>query len=187
MKLSKRVCEGDQIYRFRYQMDNKVVAFCILLGVLLIAQWYSLEHFTVKDCSGSDCSGAGTVTISTGTLLALLGQVSGSSKGKSDDTDDSTQTPELGDTTTYDSQFKKSLLDEVKDVVKDEVGKARTVMIGRELTAGGTYDGCNGSAGCGGESWADLQGAAFLTTAPGKNPNEYVRKDSIPCWGCSLK
>jgi hypothetical protein len=30
------------------------------------------------------------------------------------------------------------------------------------------------------------QGKEWLKYIPGKNPDDYIRKDSIPCWGCSL-
>jgi hypothetical protein len=30
------------------------------------------------------------------------------------------------------------------------------------------------------------QGKEWLRYIPGKNPDDYIRKDSIPCWGCSL-
>lgn len=175
-------------YRECYQMDVKLVAFLVLLGVLVIAQYYTQESFVVRDCSGADCSGSrpDTITISTSTLLALLGRTGPSSSS-------TRQAQSVGETTTYDPQFKSSLLSDVKKVVADEVGKARTVMIGQELVDAGVCDGASndgaaaGASGSGVQSWADEQGAAFLTTAPGKNPNDYIRKDSIPCWGCSLK
>ena len=33
---------------------------------------------------------------------------------------------------------------------------------------------------------AEMQGAQFLAEVPGKNPDDYIRKDSIPCYGCTL-
>ena len=33
---------------------------------------------------------------------------------------------------------------------------------------------------------AEAQGAEYTQAKPGFNINNYVRKDSIPCWGCSL-
>ena len=36
------------------------------------------------------------------------------------------------------------------------------------------------------DSIADSQGADFIRYIPGKNPDDYIRKDSIPCYGCSL-
>ena len=33
---------------------------------------------------------------------------------------------------------------------------------------------------------AEAQGAEYTEAKPGFNINDYVRKDSIPCWGCSL-
>jgi hypothetical protein len=33
---------------------------------------------------------------------------------------------------------------------------------------------------------AEAQGAEYTHAKPGFNINDYIRKDSIPCWGCSL-
>jgi hypothetical protein len=32
----------------------------------------------------------------------------------------------------------------------------------------------------------DDQSADFMRYIPGKNPDDYIRKDSIPCYGCSV-
>jgi len=36
------------------------------------------------------------------------------------------------------------------------------------------------------DSVSDSQGADFMRYIPGKNPADYIRKDSIPCYGCSV-
>jgi hypothetical protein len=179
-------------------MDKKYIAFLLLLGVLLVAQYYAHEAFTLQDCSGSDCSGA-NITISVGTLMALLGKNLSKDDDEDDDNDASGSNvswwKRKGTVATTKSQAASDSLDaqfvtDLKGVVRDELSKERTVMIGQELVGGGTYGGgadCAAGGGCGGTgSFADAQGQAFLTTAPGKNPNDYIRKDSIPCWGCSV-
>jgi hypothetical protein len=182
-------------------MDKKAVGFLLLLGVLVVAQIWTYEAFTVRrsrDCSGSDCSGA-NITISVGTLMALLGRNLGSDSSSSSSSSSpsasgsgSTQTPQTSatsGTSSLDAQF----LSDLKGAVRSEIEKERTVMVGQELVGGGTYGkGTATGASCSqdqtqGQSFADAQGSAFLLSAPGKNPNDYVRKDSIPCWGCSLK
>lgn len=176
-------------------MDKKAVGFLLLLGVLVVAQIWTYEAFTVRrsrDCSGSDCSGA-NITISVGTLMALLGRNLGSSAASGTGSSGSIQAPQTtatSGTSSLDAQF----LSDLKGAVRSEIEKERTVMIGQELVGGGTYGGTGSGTGSScsqdqpqGQSFADAQGAAFLLSAPGKNPNDYVRKDSIPCWGCSLK
>ena len=36
------------------------------------------------------------------------------------------------------------------------------------------------------DSISENQGADFMRYIPGKNPADYIRKDSIPCYKCSI-
>ena len=36
------------------------------------------------------------------------------------------------------------------------------------------------------DSFSSKQGADFMKYIPGKNPDDYIRKDSVPCYGCSI-
>ena len=164
------------------------MGFILLLVVLLFAQWWATESFINTDCSGNNC-----VRV---TLSDLLNLLAGSGAPPPDDTSDtgSGSGTGYGSGSWYDKQFYSSLkgdiIKEIKNSVKQEVTANRTLLTGSADYPG---DGCScGGVGCGFcsgsmNSFADMQGKAFLTTAPGKNPNDYIRKDSIPCWGCSLK
>jgi hypothetical protein len=72
------------------------------------------------------------------------------------------------------TSFKSELLADVKQAVQDE-------LISNPLASQGTVlnDSCI-------DSFAGQQGTSWLKYVPGKNPNDYIRKDSIPCYGCSL-
>jgi hypothetical protein len=83
-----------------------------------------------------------------------------------------------GTQSSLDSQFysslKDSILTDVRQTIADELPRPRrprpTVI----------RDTCI-------DSMAAEQGADFMRYIPGKNPADYIRKDSIPCYGCSLK
>jgi hypothetical protein len=36
------------------------------------------------------------------------------------------------------------------------------------------------------DSFSAQQGSDFMRYIPGKNPDDYIRKDSVPCYGCSI-
>ena len=86
----------------------------------------------------------------------------------------------------YDSQFRKSLIKDVKDVVREELlqgGAAQAAALGAPY--GGVGEDTVLTDSCI-DSFSSQQGADFMKYIPGKNPADYVRKDSIPCYGCSL-
>ncbi len=119
--------------------------------------------------------------------MTLLGQLGGSDTETSTGTGTDTTSTYRGRTrSSLDQQFyndlKGDMLKEIKTSVSDEIAKNRTLLVGDASYDDSDYASC-GFTG----SIADAQGQAFLQTAPGKNPNDYIRKDSIPCYGCSLK
>ncbi len=72
----------------------------------------------------------------------------------------------------YYSAFKKEILQEVRSSVRDELQKKQE---GNVLS-----DSCI-------DSVANQQGTDWMRYIPGKNPDDYIRKDSIPCYACNLK
>jgi len=72
----------------------------------------------------------------------------------------------------YDSAFKSELLKEVRASVRDELQKKQEGSV--------LSDSCI-------DSVANQQGTDWMRYIPGKNPADYIRKDSIPCYGCNLK
>lgn len=161
-------------------MDTKVVGFLILIATLIVAQYYTKEAFTVQtDCSGSQC-----VSVSLSDLMSLLYKNNNSTT--SDTTTD--EKPKDKPISSLDSQFytnlKGDIIDQIKQSVKEEVTANRTLLVGSQEID----NSCVSATSCdSATSFADMQGQAFLSSAPGKNPNDYIRKDSIPCYGCSLK
>jgi hypothetical protein len=74
----------------------------------------------------------------------------------------------------YDSQF-ASLRDEIRRTIKSEIANSCSSSNDND------NDSCSEDA-----SPAAMQGAQFLKEVYGQDPNAYIKKDSIPCYGCSL-
>jgi hypothetical protein len=144
------------------------MAFIGLLVVLFLGQVFMTENFadTSKDASGN-------ITLTLSDLLALLGSGSKTTEdeSKDDDKDD------------YDSKDKyyrnmrADMMSDVKNAVRKEL------LFGKysDLYSGDTTldDSCI-------DSFSSKQGADFMKYIPGKNPDDYIRKDSVPCYGCSI-
>lgn len=137
-------------------MDKITLAFIVLVAVLFFAQ-YAVEGFV--DASG------GYVTISLIDLLSLFREVPIAKKAK--DTSKEEEEP-----STLDQQFVTDLRKDVRESVRSELQKQGTKN--PVLT-----DSCI-------DSVANQQGSDWMRYIPGKNPADYIRKDSIPCYGCSL-
>jgi len=71
-----------------------------------------------------------------------------------------------------DAQFMDSLRADIKNDVRDSIRDSLT-------SPNVMTDSCI-------DSVSDSQGADFMRYIPGKNPADYIRKDSIPCYGCSV-
>ena len=153
------------------QMEKLTLGLLVLFGVLLVSQVLRVESFT----DASDNSG-NNITLSLTDLLSLIGSTTGSS-GSTTPTPAPTQPVVIqapGIDSQFYSSFKNDLLTDVRQAVQDE-------LISNPLASQGTVlnDSCI-------DSFSSQQGKDFLKYVPGKNPNDYIRKDSIPCYGCSL-
>ena len=116
------------------------------------------------DASGADASG--NVTLSLSDLLALLGS------GTTKDTDSSyEEAREYG-------SMRNEIMTDVKRAVKAELlhGKLSGLYDSQDNVLD---DSCI-------DSFSAQQGADFMKYIPGKNPDDYIRKDSVPCYGCSI-
>ena len=147
------------------------MVFIGLLVVLFLGQVCINESFyNFNDASGADASG--NILLSFSDLLALLGS-SASKKEEEEDEDDY-------DYSTKDKYYRNMRADMMADV-KNAV---------RKELLNGKYNDLYGDDSVMDESCIDSfsskQGADFMKYIPGKNPDDYIRKDSVPCYGCSI-
>ncbi len=157
-------------------MERSTLALAMLLGVLIIGSLFMNEGFV--DASGTDVSG-GIISLSLRDLVSLL---AGTTPSPAPSTPSTTiiQAPVPSTTTptdTLDSQFYSDLRGKI---VKD-VRKTVREQLQKEAAGSQTVltDSCI-------DSVANQQGSDWMRYIPGKNPADYVRKDSIPCYACSL-
>jgi hypothetical protein len=175
------------------QTGNPVFWIGILLVTVLAYVYFMNEGYT--DGSGNkaiDASGS-TVTLSLSDLIKAL-----TFANKTGTPDDVLKPPvftpstnilpvQVGGETkaTLDSEVEKRLSKNIATQIKDELlaQRATTPM---ENGCSGSGNQCSEPDSCSSESCA--QGNDYLANAPGApfNANEYIRKDSIPCWGCTL-
>jgi hypothetical protein len=147
------------------------MAFIGLLVVLFIGQVFMNESFyNFSDASGKDASGNITLTLSD--LLALLGSGASKDEDKDEDEDDDYDSKDK-----YYRNMRADMMADVKNAVRKEL------LYGKysDLYGGDTTldDSCI-------DSFSSKQGADFMKYIPGKNPDDYIRKDSVPCYGCSI-
>ena len=149
-------------------MDHTLMAFIGLLAVLFLGQLLMNEHFyNYADTSGN-------ITLTLTDLLSLLG--SGSSSSIDDDTDDK-DTDYVTDK--YYRNMRADMMKDVKDAVKQEIMNSKFKGLYGSGDDTILDDSCI-------DSFASQQGSDFMKYIPGKNPDDYIRKDSVPCYGCSL-
>jgi len=143
------------------QMDKTTIAFLSLLAVLFIGQVIMTENFYAATDS------SGNVSLSISDLLALLG--SGSSTTDLSSTYD--------DIREYNS-LRSEIMSDVRREVKQQLVRGKF---------SGLYDSHDNviDDSCI-DSFSAQQGADFMKYIPGKNPDDYIRKDSVPCYGCSI-
>lgn len=143
------------------------MAFIGLLVVLFLGQVFMNENFA--DASGADASG--NITLSFSDLLALLG--SGASKKEEEEEDDY----DYDSKDKYYRNMRADMMSDVKNAVRNELlyGKYSDLYGGDEVLDDSCID-----------SFSSKQGADFMKYIPGKNPDDYIRKDSVPCYGCSI-
>lgn len=147
-------------------MDKTTIAFFCLVLVLFVGQVFLNEQFT--DVSGS------LISLSLTDLLSLIGSTNLTPK----------PTPvaqpivvnsNLG-ANAY-NKLKDNIISDVKQTVRDELlNGSLSGGLGEETVLS---DDCI-------DTVSAQQGADFMRYVPGKNPADYIRKDSIPCYGCSV-
>jgi hypothetical protein len=148
------------------QMDKTTLSFFSLLMILFVGQVFLNEHFT--DASGS------MISLSLTDLLSLIGTTPTIKK---------TSPPppivmNTGMDASYYNSIKSSIISDVKQTVRDE-------LLNGSLSGGLGSNDTVLSDDCI-DSFSSKQGSDFMKYIPGKNPADYVRKDSIPCYGCSV-
>ena len=87
----------------------------------------------------------------------------------------------------FNKELEKRLARDIATQVKDQllVSRATTNPVDQDSQ----YASCNDQGDqCGGSSTCTDQGADYIKGVPSKMPDmsQYVKKDSIPCWGCSM-
>jgi hypothetical protein len=165
-------------------MEKWTIALIGLLAVLFLAPIIYQETFV----DASDNSGT-TIRLSLSDLMSLIGGSTGQQQPTQQPpiiiTQPSAGGSAAGTQSSLDTQFYSSLRDsivsDVRQSVHDELLNAGSSGAGGGLLGQTVIrDDCI-------DSMAQQQGADFMRYIPGKNPADYVRKDSIPCYGCSLK
>lgn len=176
---------------FSKETANPLFWIGILFLTVLAYVYFMNEGYT--DASGNklkDASGA-TVTLSLSDLIKAL-----SFSNKTGSPEDALKPPVFtsstnvlpvavdGGKTTLDKETENRLSKNIATQIKDELLAQRaTTPVSGGCSSG--EDSC-GSNSCGSDSCA--QGSDYLANSPGApfNSNDYIRKDSIPCWGCTL-
>lgn len=155
-------------------MDPTVISLVGLLFVLMVGQYFTTEYFTT-DNSGN------TFTLSLSDLLALI--------GKSGITNYSSATTAAAAAAA--AAAAKAAAEDAEDALSQRRKKRKMnekidravekALHDKEASCGDTEmdDSCI-------DSFSQQQGSQFMKYIPGKNPADYIRKDSIPCYGCNI-
>ena len=143
------------------------MAFIALLVVLFLGQVYVNENFyNFADSSGN-------ITLSLSDLMSLLGSTS----KKDDKEDDEDEDDDYSSKDKYYRNMRADMMADVKNAVRRELLNGKySDLYGGDTTLD---DSCI-------DSFSSKQGADFMKYIPGKNPDDYIRKDSVPCYGCSV-
>ena len=159
-------------------MDHTTMVFIGLLVVLFLGQVFMNEGFKDTDASGN-------ISLSLSDLMALLGSGSGLGKDKDDEDEDedddrSSKKDRIRDK--YYRNMRADMMDDVKRAVKKELLNSKFSEL---YGSGSGSDGTTLDDSCI-DSFSSQQGTDFMKYIPGKNPDDYIRKDSVPCYGCSI-
>lgn len=148
-------------------MDKTTIAFFCLVLVLFVGQVFLNEQFV--DVSGS------LISLSLTDLLSLIGTTNSTPSPSSSSPSPIVVNSGI-DAGEYNS-LKTSIISDVKQVVRDELlnGSLSGGLGGNTILEDDCID-----------SFSSQQGADFMKYIPGKNPADYIRKDSVPCYGCSV-
>ena len=150
------------------QMDKTTIAFFCLVLVLFVGQVFLNEQFV--DVSGS------LISLSLTDLLSLIGTTNSTPRPSTTSTQPIVVNSGLG-ASAYNS-LKDSIISDVKQTVRDE-------LLNGSLSGGLGNSDTILSDDCI-DSFSAQQGSDFMKYIPGKNPADYIRKDSVPCYGCSV-
>ena len=148
------------------------MAFIGLLAVLFIGQLVLNEGFYIgaTDASGSSDASGSTITLSISDLLALLGSSSTRAAAST------TSVPaDMSVNALYTREIRDNIKQDIKTAVKSELLNSSLLNNSNDTMDDSCVD-----------SISSQQGADFMKYIPGKNPDDYIRKDSIPCYGCNL-
>lgn len=165
-------------------MDKVTLGFLFLCIIIFLSSVLVSESFV--DASGTNVDASGSkITLSITDLFSLLGGGSSSVTSTPKVTTPVVSTAPAGaPESSFDQQFysnlKGTILSDVRQTVRDTLQSYGTGKQGAATNAGPVLtDSCI-------DSMAESQGADFMRYIPGKNPADYIRKDSIPCYSCSL-
>jgi len=139
-----------------------------------------------KDASGNTVDASGNmITMSLSDLFyALRFNTSGSSSSSSETTydnlrDDLSKMSSTNTTYTMSEEDKNRLSKDIAKSIKDQILSDRSL----QPVIPASTDSCANESACVSDSCS--QGADYMSGAP-FNANDYIRKDSIPCYGCTL-
>jgi hypothetical protein len=157
----------------------------LLLAVILFQVYRSLETFTTHTNTQTNTTPTTTPTNSTSTSEKNgksndlpMEQIIQALRGYTPPTDISTASagaPPVSEAAL--KQLEERITSSIGKVIKDEMLTQRSFAEKHDTTCTGTI------------SHATAQGAEYqhsLPPAPSPDMSQYIRKDSIPCWGCTL-
>jgi hypothetical protein len=150
-------------------MEKSTYIFIGIIVLLAVSSYFTSEAFT--DASGAKDSSGGYVTVSISDLLALLT----TKQTPPSQPVTQSQAPVASVTEpSFEQQFsslKGSIMNDVRQTLRNEL---------QSKTEGSVMnDSCI-------DSVVNQQGNEWMRYIPGKNPADYIRKDSIPCYACNL-
>ena len=154
----------------------------ILVVVVLLQIYYMNESYT--DASGNTVDASGNmVTLSLSDLFYALrfNTGSGSSSNKTYDNlrDNLTTVPTKKEEPKMSEEDKNRLSKDIAKSIKDQILSDRSL----QPVVPAATDSCANDSACVSDSCS--QGADYMSGAP-FNANDYIKKDSIPCYGCTL-
>ncbi len=171
-------------------MDKVTLGFLFLLAVIFLSSLLLNESFV--DASGTRVDASGSrITLSLSDLFSLIGGGNTTTSSTTSSTRSTTQAvqpiqvgqggiPESSFDQQFYSNLKGTILSDVRQTVRDTLQSSSAGQGGAARNAGPVLtDSCI-------DSVAAQQGADFMRYIPGKNPADYIRKDSVPCYGCSI-
>ena len=136
------------------------------------------------DASGNEVDASGNTVDASGNLITLsLSDLFYALRFGNTTTETTTTTPIVLPASTTNSSFseeeKNRLSKDIAKSVKDQILSDRSL----QPVVPASTDSCANDSACVSDSCS--QGADYMSGAP-FNANDYIRKDSIPCYGCTL-